>query len=441
MFTSRASLWTDFHCVDAAKTRAYLERSKSSPINLWLDRDGGLFPHDPFLQIAPHAIGRLKHLFVSTTPDHLQGITNYLSHPAPLLETLDIFGSSDDEFLNPVLTTKLFDGDLSSLRGLSLYSLRTKLPWRNMVNLTSFALGYVMHPRITIRQLLDFFESAPFLVDVDLTFSTPESGAQSGRLVPLTHLRKLNFYGFQPPSLLLEHLLIPTGVKMTIDLDLGGPRFGDYFPRSLDNLRNLSNFTKLRLHFRDSIVSMQFAGPSGRVLITSMFAGDDATSSVAQFLAMLDTSKTKWLEIIGSEPPSEDLHQALLSMKTLRTLTLSLCEDLRSFILALAPVPGSINPIPCQKLEGLVFRTGERFDIETMVEVAAARASGGSPLKSVDIINWGELVPGERATELLKHVSRVETSFEISNVDYGVGAKFDLDYGSADDSGEEDLGE
>ncbi|KAF9645561.1 hypothetical protein BDM02DRAFT_3079455, partial [Thelephora ganbajun] len=32
IFTSRSSLWTDFHCMDAEKTRVYLERSKSSPI-------------------------------------------------------------------------------------------------------------------------------------------------------------------------------------------------------------------------------------------------------------------------------------------------------------------------------------------------------------------------------------------------------------------------
>jgi len=114
-----------------------------------------------------------------------------------------------------------------------------------MVNLTSFTLGYVLDPGVTVGELLDFFESAPYLRDVDLTFSTPESGAQTGRLVHLAHLRKINFYGFQPPSLLLEHLLIPVGVEMTIDLDDDDLRIEDYFPKSLDNLRNLSNFTKI----------------------------------------------------------------------------------------------------------------------------------------------------------------------------------------------------
>ena len=438
MFTSRSSLWTDFYCVDAEKTRVYLDRSKSSPINLWLDREGGLFPHDPFLQIPPHALSRLKYLYINTAQDHFQTITNYFSRPAPLLESLYIFGSSSNPFCNPVFATTLFNGDLSSLRVLCLHSLHTKLPWRNMVNLTSFTLGYVVDPRVTIGELLDFLESAPSLLDIDFAFSTPESGAQNGRLISLARLRKLSFYGWEPPSLLLEHLLIPVGAEMSIDLDLYGPEIEHFLPRSLDNLRNLSNFTKVRLHFRDNYVSMQFAGPNGRVFTNSMSPGDDATSLVAQSLATLDTSRTKWLEIIGSKLPSEGLRQELLSMGNLRTLTLSLCTDLPSFILALAPVPGSTNPMACPKLEELTVRTEGRLDIETMVEVAAARASGGSPLKSVGIINWGELVPREGVVELLKHVSHVETSVEVRNVDFGVGDRCNLDYGYGDGSDEED---
>jgi len=438
MFTSRSSLWTYFDCADAEKTRVYFERSKSSPISLRLDRESGLLPHDPFFQIPPNALCRLKYLFINTTPDHVQSIADHFSRPAPLLQDLSIFASADDGFLNPVLTTTLFNGDLSSLRGLRLYSLCTKLPWRNMVNLTTFELGYVLDPRVTVGQLLDFFESAPSLTYVGLTFSTPAFGAQNGRLVPLTHLRKLVFYGFEPPSLLLEHLLVPVGVELRIDLDEDGPRIEDYLPRSLDNLKNFANFMKIRLHFRPSIVYMQFAGPNGRVLTSAMATGANATSSVAQSLAVLDISKTKWLEIVGSKPLSEEFHQVLLSMKNLRTLSLSICEDLRSFILALAPAPNSTIPVTCPKLKELTFRTDGRFDIETMVEVAAARASRGSPLKSISIINWGELVPREGVAELLKHIPCVETSFEISNVDFGITQACDVDYDDGDGSSDEE---
>ena len=93
-FISRSSLWTGFNLAgfnraNADKTRVYLEHSKSSPINisLWLGKRSGLSPHDPFLQIAPHVIGRLKSLVIK---GNTHPITTHLSHPAPLLEYLSI---------------------------------------------------------------------------------------------------------------------------------------------------------------------------------------------------------------------------------------------------------------------------------------------------------------------------------------------------------------
>ena len=435
IFASRSSLWTDFDCEDAEKTRVYLERSKSSPINLQLDRENGLLPHDPFLQIAPHAVGRLKRLFVGTTPDHLQDIANYLSRPAPLIESLNIHGSTDDPFLNPALPITLFDGDLSSLRDLSLYSVCTDLPWRNMANLTTFALGYVLEPRVTIEQLLDFFETAPRLLDIELTFATPDFCAQSGRLLSLARLRRLYIYGFQPPSLLLDHLLIPAGAQMITDLDLPGPRFEDHFPRSFNNLKNLPDFTKLCLQFESHFTSIKLAGPNGRIRMIAAFPRPEDTHLVPQSLALLDTSKTNWLEIIKGDPLSQDVHHAFLSIANLQSLVLSLCKNVHSLILALCPDPNSTDPIPCPKLERLVFRTEERFDIETMVVVAAARALGGAPLKLIKIVNHGEVVPREGVVELLNHVSRVETRFEVFDKRYGLGD--DIPEDSDEDSDED----
>ena len=431
VFTSRSSLWTVFDCLDGEKTRTYLERSKSSPINLRVDRDGGLSHQDPFLQIAPHAISRLKYLTLGTRPDHLESFTNYLSLPAPILEDLRIFGSNDDPFLNPTLTTTLFNGDLSSLRTFYLFSVCTELPRRNMVNLTTFNLGYVLEPRVTIKQLLDFFESAPYLLNVALTFATPAFGAQNGRLVLLAHLRRLHIEGFHPPSLLLEHLLIPVGANMTIDLDMPGPEIEDHLPRSLDNLRNFPDFTKICLCF-DQSASLKFIGPNGQVCLSSTSPTPDTSLSLPRSLAQFDTSKAVWLEIIGSDYLSEHLEHALLSLINLQTLTLSLCERLYSFILALLPDPNSTNPIPCPKLKALILRTEERFDIVTMVEVAATRASVGAPFNSVRVINCGEFVPREGVDELMEHVSHVETNYEINGEVYSL-------YG--DDSDDEELDE
>ena len=209
---SCSSLWADFYCKDEGKTRVYLERSKSSPINVSLIRTHDLDYRDPFLQIFPHAIGRLRSLFISATPRSLPDLTSRLSLPAPLLEDLKIDGGCrQSPHWNPVLTPTLFSGDPSSLRELYLQSVRTKLPWRGMASLTTFVLVSTSQGEVSVIHLLDFFESAPRLREICLHDATPTFGAQNGRLVSLEHLKRMEIAGEGPSSLLLNHLLIPAG--------------------------------------------------------------------------------------------------------------------------------------------------------------------------------------------------------------------------------------
>jgi hypothetical protein len=141
VFISRSSLWTNLDCENKDQARVYLERSKSLPINLSLRLDDRL-PFPPsLLQDHPPRYWTTQIPVHRGTAGNLQDIAGHLSRPAPLLEKLSIRGYyHDGSHLNPVLTPALFNGDLSSLRSLRLESVRTKLPWRNMVNLTSLKL-------------------------------------------------------------------------------------------------------------------------------------------------------------------------------------------------------------------------------------------------------------------------------------------------------------
>ena len=411
VFISRPSLWTDFRCLDADKTRVYLERSKHSPINLRLEREDGLLPNDPFLQISPYVVHRFKSLFVDTSPDHLQDIVDRLSYPAPLLNDLFISGSLTHPDLNPVLSTTLFDGDISSLHRLDLLSLRTDLPWRNMANLTLFSMFYIISPRVTVGQLLDFFESAPRLSDVELRFSAPEFTG-TGRSVSMSNLRTLQFSDSQPSSLVLNHLLIPVGAELEIELDNPGLEIENYLPGSLDNLKNLLNFNKIFLRFNRGTVTMELSGPNGQVAIASLSFKSDPTHSLLRCMTQLGVSKVKTLEILG-DPLCENLHRALVSMENLQAFTLSLCQNPRDFILALNPDPSPKNPIPCPKLKTLLFRTEEGFDIGDVIYVAAVRAERGVPFQSVKIVtvNGAPFMPEWGVRELRKHVSHVCTGF------------------------------
>jgi hypothetical protein len=396
------------------KTLVYLERSGSSPINLSLYAysEGGLSPHNPFLQVVPHAVSRLKSLDINGIPETLQDITAHLSRPAPLLERLSIRGGGhSNPQLHHMLPTAFLNGDLHSLSELFLWAVRTELHWRNMVNLTSFTLGRTLPDDIPISRLLDFFEAAPHLRDVYLSAATPISAAQDGRLVSLACLEKMRISGNEPPSLLLDHLIIPVGAKLSTKTTSHGHQIDGHFPKSLDNLRNLSDFTGVRLCTKKSSPRMRFGGPNGQVSIAPASLQSDTTRLVLESLARLDTSKTQWLRIdYGNSPSIIPPYRALLPMKDLRTLTLSRCVSPDIFLHTLDPRMNSRGFVMCPKLEELVLilrQNRETLNIRSVTSVAAARASRGAKLGSVRIVTHDKSMQID-ALELREHVSHVE---------------------------------
>ena len=309
MFVSRPALWTSLHCVDLDKTRVYLERSKSSPVDLSLHSYRmSLFDH--FFKFLPHIAGRLKSLNIEGRSEHLQAISAHLDCPAPLLEELSICGANDS-----ILPSTFLNGDLSVLHTLYLHDVCTELPWRNMVNLTSFSLLY--GSPISTNQYLDLFESAPRLRHVFLCSATPITGAQNERLVPMACLKWMDCSSI-PGSLLFDHLLIPVGADLAIQADLPSQTEGRP-PKFIDNLKNPLNFTTIGLYMVEA--QMRFEGPNGEVSITPSAYG---TSQVLEFLAYFDTSMAERLEIHRASPATGDLvYRALLPMKGLRTLRLT----------------------------------------------------------------------------------------------------------------------
>ena len=411
---SRPSLWTNFDCVDGEKTRIYFERSKSSPIkiNLSLKRYeyAGRFPGHPFFQIIPHATGRLKSLFVEGALEDVQATTSHLSHPAPLLEHLSIRCYEDALRLNS--TPTIFAGDLSSLRKLYLSRVRTELPWRNMVNLTSFTLTCNPRGAVSVGQFLDFFESTPYLEEINLSFTTPTTGAQNGRLVSLACLKSMNIKDSVPSSVLLDHLLIPVGAKLEVWVDLPGSLIWKDPPKSLDNLKNFSDFTTIELRPRGFYQGMKFSGPNGQFNMIIGASRDNVVNLMLQSLGEFDTSKTKRFEIDGGGlMPRELLHRALLPMKDLHTLTLFKCSVPQVFISALQPTAGSSETMVCPNLEELVLVLRDDKDMSHItpgfIQMAAARASRGEKPRTIRIVR-GEVKADPDVSKLRGHGWNVE---------------------------------
>jgi len=261
---------------------------------------------------------------------------------------------------------------------------------------------------VSVGQFLDFFESAPYLEKVKLCFGTPTAGTQNGRLVSLACLKSMYIDGGGLP---FDHLLIPVGTKLELSVDLPSSPVREHLPRSLDNFKNLSDFTTIKLHPDKYHPCMTFSGPNGLVDMVLKTSRDNRTNLALESLGEFDTSKTERFEIDGGDFLYEELlYQALLPMKDLRTLTLFGCNTPRPFIRTLQPTTSSSEVMVCPKLEELVLvlRLHEKVAyIASLMKMAAARASRGEKLRTIRIVE-GQGKADLNMSELRKHVWNVE---------------------------------
>ena len=418
------SLWARLDCTSVDKTRIYIERAKSSSLEVaFREHRGTSHLEDTFLLVTPH-ITRLQSLSIVGTTDLLQNLTQHLSCPIPLLKELTIDITCNP---TPVLDNTLFNGDLSSLRILSLAGVITNLPWRNLSKLTRFELCYIPEGEISVTRLLNFFVNAPHLTDITLHHSIPtSSNAPKERVVSLPYLKKLTILADPAHSILLNHLSIPAGASVVLDFNFRGDKspLPDYLPKTTKNLKNIFRITSVNLHFGGMEKSLRLDGPCGRLYMFGYWKGRVEESlfnldrRILRSLDHFSLHMIRKLAIAEYRPPTLEVsesspHHILRDMKDLRTLTLSQCNNL-PFILALDPDQNHSKRLLCPKLEELVLyvESQNAFNIPELMRMAKERASRGVKLSSIAIIGLGELVSGKEVFKLREHVTRVDYRVE-----------------------------
>lgn len=415
IFTSLPSLWSYLDCRNVDKTRTYIERSKTVPLEIRLEGfHGKHYAKDAFLLATPH-IHRLRHLTIST--DDIPDIISHFFHQTPLLKELRISLSGPP---GAVLNDAFLYGDLSSLHALSLAGVITHLPWKNLSNLTTFSLSSIPADRTSMTQLLNFFENCPLLHTITLKDSLPNSSdAPPNRIVSLPCLDKLSIDAQPPHSILLNHLTLPTSALLILDFQFSGnsPPHPDYLPKPSANF--LSRITTVNLLFRVVEKFLRLKGPSGETFVFSHRISKNPPHTVDRkilrslYQSILSTTERLTITKLKLATPVQvDKSQAfrtLNSMKDLRALTLIKCRNL-PFILALNPSKTPSNLVICPKLEELVLCIEECHELHVteMLCMAEERASRGAKLSSITIVGIGKLVPGKEVFKLRKHVTRVD---------------------------------
>ena len=423
IFVSRPSLWAKLNFKNVDKTRVYIERSRSAPLGISLS---SFHEGEALLLAIPH-IHRLKTLWVSGNPVQvLPVLAGHFFRPFPLLDKLKICFQSDQA---PTLPDGLFNGDLSSLRELAVTGVITALPWRDLSNLTTFKLHDAPEYRILLTQLLDFFESAPYLCHIELHdsfLSSPD--APTERVVPLPHLKDLSIITDRPHSNLLNHLSTPAGASLFLEFRLNSedPPIPSYVPESSGSLHNLSHITAVNLCFDSDNMAIQFSGPSGKLRVFWEWKPKEeqpnvGTSLIIQFLSKLDILRTRWLVITRcrywlydpAQTAKSTLYQILHRMEDLRTLIPIGCGDL-PFIHTLNPDKNLSKIALCPRLEEIVFYIDRQdpLHVDELVDMTKERALRGAKLPAITVVSVDAVAPKQHVFWLKKHVSRVGYKFD-----------------------------
>ncbi|KAL7283051.1 hypothetical protein ACG7TL_002475 [Trametes sanguinea] len=256
-----AKLWSAFYINSVEMTKAFLERSRSHPLTLFLTE-----PRDHVGRIAkliaPH-VGRLRVLRICASEDKtiIRLLDRFVSE-APQLEELVIEKDFRHRVIAinrvPIFTSlpRLFGGSLPRT------SLRT-LKVRNVSLLTSFSgpsilVNFEMHQcsmpdgRFSVRSLLKFLHNCPLLESVCIaSMSVPGAEVPPGLpIVNLPRLQVLNIISAPDDILrILSGLSIPRTAHVHLETLYTQPGAGgyDFIPTDHTHLPFFAGVKRLEL--------------------------------------------------------------------------------------------------------------------------------------------------------------------------------------------------
>ena len=235
-------------------------------------------------------------------------------------------------------------------------------------------------------------------------------------------------------------------VTLQFDSNNRSPPPQDYFPRSLDNLSNISYITSISLDFSHRGIKIQLEGPSGGLLMGGNGVGSalnplNPGHRTLQALNKLPLSSTETLTInqycvpVLTENKQPIVYRTLLQMNNLRTLTLTDCFN-STFFTVLDPSQNTSNTVVCPNLKELILCIQEQDIIHTrsLLEMAKERASRGAKLSTVVIVCSWEVISKDNLSDLRSYVSHVERD----RTEYDEASEQEIPLGMGDVFGQED---
>ncbi|KAF9781176.1 hypothetical protein BJ322DRAFT_1079473 [Thelephora terrestris] len=412
IFLSFPRLWSEIGFYREKQASAFLERSKSTPIDVFMS-----FPHRPSNATATDFLNlhaaRIKALTMT-------GVKDDISVLLPPMPSLKMFNLCWDR-----LRAEIADGmdklTLPTVTTLSIRGALVAFPF-SVPQLTRLHV----HSRVTLAEtkLLDFLSGCPFLEDLEVGYNNITPVERDRCAIDLPRLR---FYShctstnvhlslfdklYFPPSCstVFNYWNGPKGARQKYDV------LPFYNPSPLADTKRVHLKTN---HDGDAIVELIDAEDTRVCLVVNVeldsqdLSGDDhrrINESYASYLETIDTGFIEVLCVEASSPWTPDHAEEVLShLGKLRTLVLS-GSVVMPYILALCPDSkyiddhdGSIDPTRwwwCPVLDALVVHTPELHAnyqdiLQHLYMVAQRRKDVGIPFKSVSLFvrkPWDEYV-------------------------------------------------
>ena len=388
VLTGTATLWTSIDCRSVSRTSILLKRSKSSPINVTIDR----FVPEAISLVASHT-HRMRSIDVNLPLDQFGGVRDLLNTLAPILEKMRLRPRDDSTHGFPPPHTSFFRGQFPALRALHLEGYPT-FPIRPAPMMTKSLTTLVLDNRQSHKRcdLLGYLEHCENLVHLKIDLPNLRGTAPASRIISLPNLRELR--SVLSSLATLQHLSFPPSADLIIEPRVrehieGSPLVAAWVRDGLAKILELRTIKDIRMMFDTLNCVVALSGPHlvfMEQVKTDTIHYDTFHSDYLDSLQSLPIATTEVLRFL--QPPQhpftrtlqpQSCTRLLLQMPELKRIILDTSVT-QSFVRALEPVNGQV---PCPNLQVLTVIWGGSHDTclrKGLFALSKQRKDHGCPL-------------------------------------------------------------
>ncbi|KAF9650471.1 hypothetical protein BDM02DRAFT_3111972 [Thelephora ganbajun] len=380
---STPCLWTHIKCYNSDSVSAYLERSKTAPINVLAFEILSTFPQNLALEKCIPHLGRVRLMMIyASFGKALPAIYNFRS-PAPLLQRLEISGPGCDP------TARLPDDFLGRhaplLQHLHLEDSPLLLNPFPLPSLTTLTL-YAEESQPPMSAILGLLSSAPSLQNISIAMMDVSTKEIPIHDIYLGSLRHLEVLSGSILSRVIPHIKAPKLEELVIKMPSGiqVPTIEDLLPPESYPL--MTEVTSMDFRGVSWDPDMTFEGKGAKVFLTTHFPTPAGLDDFFLKIPSLLFAQITRLKIREEGGP---LVSRIAEFKNLERIELGQCIEEDVIFEALCPSssPESTPLVPCPHLEimQVELRSPKHPTPENLARMARLRKEVGYALGEIQV--------------------------------------------------------